>query len=452
MRLHLAADIGPPRWAFLAVAGLSLILACACVAPTLYWRLLGMLVVVAVGFLAIQHVTAFCVAWLLVTSMTIEMTLYDLVGDYAFQASIAVIKGGGVLLAVLCALRYGPRLDVLNPSWAFVSIMASGLMHGLFPGLTVMDSARSLIGSAAPFVFGFARVSRAWAQAMIRATIWCPSIAAAAGALFAFLGLRPLFVDSGGLRLAALGHPAFLAGVCLPAIYAGLTELWRDGRRPDGVMLGVNFVILVLTGARAPLAYALFVSGITFLCVRSRAVPFGPRFLVVVGVGLLLPPMALLAGDLSSIRLFNVLSNETGNLSGRDVLWPVFEAVIAESPWVGWGLGAGNLVIPPSSRIAQTLHTWAAHNEYLRMEVEGGQVGLAILVFLTAAWAICHSARLSPVERPIIRLVFIAFAAHAFTDNVLISTPACVLFTFLTAVFARGRHERVRPSALPGAG
>ena len=38
------------------------------------------------------------------------------------------------------------------------------------------------------------------------------------------------------------------------------------------------------------------------------------------------------------------------------------------------------------------------------------------------------------------RLVFIAFAGHAFTDNVLISTPACVMFAFATAVFAR-RHR-----------
>jgi hypothetical protein len=34
------------------------------------------------------------------------------------------------------------------------------------------------------------------------------------------------------------------------------------------------------------------------------------------------------------------------------------------------------------------------------------------------------------------RLVFIAFAAHAVTDNVLISTPASVLFSFVAAVFA----------------
>jgi hypothetical protein len=37
------------------------------------------------------------------------------------------------------------------------------------------------------------------------------------------------------------------------------------------------------------------------------------------------------------------------------------------------------------------------------------------------------------------RLVFLGFAAHSSTDNVLISTTACVFFMFSTAVFARGR-------------
>ena len=36
-------------------------------------------------------------------------------------------------------------------------------------------------------------------------------------------------------------------------------------------------------------------------------------------------------------------------------------------------------------------------------------------------------------------LVFLGFAGQAITDNVLISTTACVFFTFSTAVFARGR-------------
>jgi hypothetical protein len=53
-------------------------------------------------------------------------------------------------------------------------------------------------------------------------------------------------------------------------------------------------------------------------------------------------------------------------------------------------------------------------------------------------------------------LIFIAFAAHAVTDNVLISTPASVLFTFVAAVFASGaqattltgRSRLPRPAAV----
>jgi len=41
----------------------------------------------------------------------------------------------------------------------------------------------------------------------------------------------------------------------------------------------------------------------------------------------------------------------------------------------------------------------------------------------------------------LMRLVFAAFAGHAYTDNVLISTSACVFFTLITAVFARARLE-----------
>ena len=47
------------------------------------------------------------------------------------------------------------------------------------------------------------------------------------------------------------------------------------------------------------------------------------------------------------------------------------------------------------------------------------------------------------------RLIFVAFACHAYTDNILISTSACVFFTLITAVFARARMEaRVRHSRL----
>src|SRR6185437_1806408 len=138
-----------------------------------------------------------------------------------------------------------------------------------YPGLTITDSLRSFIGSVAPFAFCFCRLPRAWPPTIILTTKWCPLIAVLACVPLTLLDLRPLFVDSGGARLAGLGHPAFLAGVCLPAIYACLTELYRFGRRGDVVLLTMNFLILLLTGARAPLAYAVAVTGLTLIAVPS---------------------------------------------------------------------------------------------------------------------------------------------------------------------------------------
>jgi O-antigen ligase len=424
-----------------AAAQLAAFVSCSLIDPPLFVLSLAVSVAAGIVFLAFCFPTRFCVAWLLVTGMTLEMALHDMVGAAAFQPAIAVIKGIEIMLGLICMARFGPKLDPLCPAWAFLAMTATGLVHGLYPGLTPTDSVRSMIGSVAPFAFCFARVPRSWAEAMIAATKWAPITAVVAGIPFAAVGLRPLFVDSGGARLAGLGHPAFLAGVCLPAIYACLIQLYRQGHRGDLALLITNFLILILTGARAPAAYAVAVTGISLISIRSGVFAASDRQLLILAGLAAVPILFLLAGDLGDIRLFNVVLNETGNLSGREFLWPSFENAAAQSPWFGWGTGAGNSVISPQGRIAQLLHTWAAHNEYLRIQVEGGMIGQTLLVGLFAGWAFVHTRRLWASDRRIMRLAFIALAFHALTDNVLISTPACVMFAFATAVFARPKPE-----------
>ncbi|HEY4173027.1 MAG TPA: O-antigen ligase family protein, partial [Rhodopila sp.] len=384
-----------------------------------------------------------------ITAMSLEMTFADLIGDQAYQPTIALIKGIEIGLGGLCILRFGPRLDPLCPAWAFLAMLVMGYVHGLYPGLTAGESLRSMIGSVTPFVFCFARLPRSWADSIIRTTKWCPVIAVVACIPLTIAGIRPLFVESGGWRLAGLGHPAFLANVCQPAIYACLIQLYREGRRADLALLIVNGLILLLTGARAPFFYAVTVSALSLLSIRSTVFPVRQRLTLILSALAMLPVLVLLAGDLGDIRLFNVVTNDATDLSGRTLLWPSFEDAASLSPWFGWGVGAGNAVIPADSVIVQQLHTWAAHNEYLRINVEGGLVGRTLLIGLFIAWIMVETRNLHPADRRIIRLAFIAYAGHASTDNVLISTPACVLFAFVTAVFARGRADgNVSPPAL----
>jgi O-antigen ligase len=424
-----------------ATALLGGLLAVGLIVPPLFGMLLAAAVAVGICFLAFCFPTIVCVVWLLITSLSLEMAMHDLVAAESFQPTIAVVKGTEIGLALLCMIRFGPKPDPLSPAWGFLVILAAGLVHGLYPGLSMADSLRSMIGSVEPFVFCFCRVPRSWADAMIQATKWCPVVVVLAGLPLAVVGIRPLFIDSGGARLAGLGHPAFLAGICLPAIYACLIELYREGRRGDLLLLVINFLILALTGARAPFVCAAAVTGISLISIRSVVFAARDRLLLVLSALAVLSVLAVFAGDLAELRLFNVFLHETSNLSGRGLLWPSFEDAAAQSPWFGWGIGAGNVVISPDGRIARILHTWAAHNEYLRIGVEGGLVGEILLIALFAGWALVHTHRLQASDRRIMRLAFLVLAGHAVTDNVLISTPACVMFAFATAVFARKAPE-----------
>jgi O-antigen ligase len=447
MRVAIQAPLHDATLVNLAAAGFLLFsLVCAVFVPTLFWLLLAAAAACGVIFLAFRFTPVFTAAWLVVTGASLEMTATDLLGHEAFQPTIAVIKAVGIGLAIVAVLRYGPRLDPFNPAFAWIAMFAGGLTHGLWPGLTPGDSLRSLIGSVAPFAFGFSRLSRSWAQAIIRATCWGPLVSVAACAVLDAAGLRPLFVDSGGLRLAGLGHPAFLAGVCETAVYACLVELYRQGRRGHICLMAANLLLLLLTGARAPLALALAVVGVTLMLVRSTAFLARCRLLVILSGAAALPlagalVLGLLPSDVSAVRVVQVLTTNLDSLSGRQLLWPSFEHAAAGSQWLGWGVGAGNFIIPEGDPVAKLLQTWAAHNEYLRVEVEGGQLGRALLVLMLFLWVRQHTAALRGPDRTIMRLVFVALAVHAFTDNVLISTPACVLFAFASAVFARGAAE-----------
>ncbi len=423
----------PALW--LAAALAVPLLALAWTAPPLLPMALGFLLGVGGLALTYRHLTAVWCVWLIATGLSLEMTLSDIIGPEAFQPVIAAAKGGEIALVLLTVAREGFVWDRFNPAFAFLAIAAMGAMAGVHPELTAADTIRSTIGSTVPFLIFFVRPTHAWGAALRRATGYIPLVSVALGALLDLAGLRPLFVDSGGVRLAALGHPAFLAGICLPAIYTCLLAWLNTGTRSTLLLLAANLAILVLTGARAPTAYALLTVTGTLLLARDTAIARGRRLLLAAIGALLLPVLLLMGESLGALRLFSLLGADAAHLSGRELLWAAVDAAANEAPWFGWGLGAGNVVIPRDGPIAQLLHTWAAHNEYLRMRLEGGAIGLSLLILLFLAWIMSHTRRLPPLERLTMRLVFLAFAAHAVTDNVLISTPACVFFAFAAAVF-----------------
>jgi O-antigen ligase len=402
---------------------------------TALWLCLGVLGLVCLAGFAAWFPAAATVLWILALETSPDMWLAALIGGH--ETIIGVLKAAGAGLALVMALRFGARADRFNPGIAFVAMFGAGLAHGLYPGLSLLSSLRSLLGSAVPFLFSFARLPDPWRQAVVRATISGLLWTVGFGLVLNALGLHPIYVfEQGALRLGASGEPSFLAGFTLIAIYAGLMALLSHGRRADFLLLVLNFIILVLTGARAPLALACLLMLATLLLPETRLTLWN-RLMLLAGGGVLASIAVVFISRLSFVRVIDLTRlGEAGNLSNRGLIWPFFERAIAASPWFGWGVGAGKLVVPLNSDIGSLIGTNAAHNEYLRIGVEGGFFGLTLLVLLLALWCWRGSQHLPRPQRLLMRLVFLAFAAHSATDNTLIATTSSVFFIWVSAVFA----------------
>ncbi len=374
------------------------------------------------------------VAWLVAVQSSPEMWLSDLIGQH--ELIIAVLKAAGLAVMALAAWREGARFDRYNPGFAFGAMFVGGIVHGFWPGLTLLASVRSLIGSAAPFGAGFFKLSAPMRRAIIRVTIAGPVLTVLFGAVLDALGVRAMVgFEQGALRLAAASSPAFLGGFAMIGVYAGILAYLR--RKNPWLLgwIGLDLLVLVGTGARAPLGLAAFVLVATLVAVPSAQLSLQRRMVL---LSLLVGSAGLMLLVLPDVRFIRVIDlwrlGEAGDLSNRTLIWPAFERAIAASPWLGWGVGAGKVVVNLHSSLGELLGTNAAHCEYLRIPTEGGFIGAALLVALLVLWVWRGSAKLPRDQRIVIRLVFFAFAVQSVTDNTLIATTSLAFFTWARAV------------------
>jgi O-antigen ligase len=408
--------------------------ACILLMPGLLTPALGLLLGILVLGLAYAAPVAATFLWLLVVETTPEMWLSDLIGDH--ELIIAALKIAGLALVAVTALRFGPRLDRFNPGFAFGAMFVAGFVHGLWPGLGAVASARSLIGSAAPFASGFANVPDRWRRAVVRAVIAGPGFAVLFGLVLAAAGIRGMYyTELGAVRLSASSSPAFLAGFALTGIYAGVVEFLRAGRGREFGWIVLNLLILVATGARAPLFFAVLILTGMLGFIPSPFLPPQRRAMLLALGGIGLAVVLIASSMLHFIRVIDLLHlGDAEDLSNRNLVWPFFEQAIAASPWLGWGVGAGKVIVPLHSSLGMLLGTNAAHEEYLRIGAEGGLLGLGLLLLMMGLWVVRGSAALPSAQRRAIRLVFIAFALHSATDNTLIATTSLAFFTWARAV------------------
>ena len=336
----------------------------------------------------------------------------------------------GLLIAALAAnlQRFGVRPGITN--WPLLAVVLLALSSVLRadpdPRLHLGLMALAALDLALPWslaqmiVAPGSRARLAWLLALL-----APACVAA-GLVLDLLDVRGLYFGSTtrGLRLHGATNAGWLAFLAFAGFAIALHEAVRGRQRGMAVLAAVNLALVVLSGGRMGMA-ACLVLALTYLAgARAAALLAGRPAALALGLGGGLALLLLLGAALGESQRLDALQHVL-RLSGRDTIWLHYLELVQERPLLGHGLGAGLL-----GRSYYDL----PHNEYLRLLVEGGIIGLVLYGGAVVLWGRQVMARVEPRERAFVRALFTALAVYALTDNILTMAPGLVPFVYLALI------------------
>ena len=229
------------------------------------------------------------------------------------------------------------------------------------------------------------------------------------------------FVDSGGaLHVSGLGnhHNPFSQYLLAMVFLAVARYIFRADLRYLLLALALG-VWMILAQSRITLLAALV--GLAAMAVygavlRRNFRPLVATAVLAAAVAIPLTPLVLertfgyaptlaelvsLAGDPAALA-------QSISWMGRDRIWPVLYAGFLSSPIVGLGLGASAPLLRSSF---STGVTDLAHNEYLRVAVDTGVVGLGLLAVAVLVWWVASARAGLRVPDPLVREYAVAAVA-----------------------------------------
>lgn len=350
----------------------------------------------------------------------------------------AVVKLVPFAIAAMLCLRYGFSPALNWPFLAFVIVaIVSVIVLPIGRVSTNAEMVRSFIGSTAPFVLAFAAAPRRVWSSFCKGIVFIPLLSAGAAFLVWPTGLQSPF--DANWRFQGMHSPPFLAGFAVTAVFAATLEYLRTYRMRWLLLGGVALAVLLATQARAPLIAVMLFLGIVFLLADRNVLPLKRKLDLVMG-GLL--PAAILLGPVAFFAADRFFGGGDVNLSGRDVIWPYFMDAIDQRPLFGYGLGAGKLIVDPEDPRIRLIRSNAAHNEYLRLAVDAGIIGCALIFTSLVVWVWMGTRRVAPADRLVLRAAMAGALLHSGFDNTLIASTAVAQFTWFAAALARARLEK----------
>jgi O-antigen ligase len=335
-------------------------------------------------------------------------------------------------------------------SWSLVLLM-SFTLSSRYSGLSTLQSFKSFGALVLGLVLFEVRLDDRAKRTLCVVVQWMATICLAAGCLLHLVGYRPAYwMDLGAFRLQGAAVPAQLSQMGVVGMMAGLA---LDSRRRATWLVLFNFFLVTWSGTRMGILEGLIVISTYFLVEvysslkgkplrrRQSATLLGGALLVLLSYSPVLMirftalhPWAPEAVVLTLPDIFGfgdeAESDEestaelTISTAGRLAAWRFFWEVAQDDLWFGRGIGTS---VTASRGHLHWTYT-APHNEYLRTIVDGGFVGLGLILVGFSLLIVQLARDCPPAQRLALFLAFSILALDCATRNTLITQQFSVCF------------------------
>ena len=250
--------------------------------------------------------------------------------------------------------------------------------------------------------------------------------------------------------LGGISSLVFVAACTLPVVRRRNMRLAYAQRL---AIIGLSLLTLVNSGSRGALLVAIVGLAVVGAAFLPRAVQrVGLITLAVLAIPVLIFAATSLELDGNDI---NVLGS-TIDSNGRITLWTFGLTQLLEREVLGFGVGG--FWTPARITAFKDVNGWVLdnfHNGYVTILVEGGLVGISLLLLLLASLFLLYIVAIGQLRDSYVALAFAnacMFEAMNFTENEIGRSTSLTLIMFLTLTFAVRPHILRRLAADRGAG
>ncbi|MBN1668948.1 MAG: O-antigen ligase family protein [Anaerolineales bacterium] len=423
---------------FTGILGLLTILAVV----TSYQPLAGLVLILVLVYLGLAYLVPEKLAWLGLFSVALSPQ-YVVGAQGLFGIETSSIHKLVILAALLpYTLKYGFREKFNSPILVYSLILVwTYFIPERHPNLGSLQPIKSFLG----LTLGWFVYMLKWSpkRKYLRSLAWLALVNIAVGVLLYFLGIRGFYATdfTGGFRLNGSSIAAHLAMLAWIGTAVSMGEVARGKRQY--LWLGLaNFAIILATGTRGATLGALFIflpyglESLQHFFQRGRVA----RAFLLLGLAALLVAVVAMPNFLRRTFIDN---SGAINTSGRYDAWEFFITEGQEAPWLGRGFGAGTV-----ANVGQVNSAFRVpHNEYIRMFVDGGLFGAALVLgsFILTFRHILRNQ--TGRRRSALLFMLLGFAVYSFFDNTLSTTQFSLPFFWYLGIqqseawIARGRRQ-----------